>query len=230
MSAGEYRFRGAAFGFNRQDVIHYIEAIHRDYAAQLQSLKKDLEWEQGQRSQVEEKGSLASQEAVAAGKDAQRCKEELTKALDELQEVQRQREELRLKLKAAQEELDALQTAADRMAPAARAYETLKEKAADIELDAHKRAQTIVKEGEAQAELTRQRVADWVRQVESSYARLRSDVAATLAHVSSELGRTADSLKSVTAELDGHGQQLRDLAGEKAQKQPQPGETKSPFC
>lgn len=230
MSAGEYRFRGSAFGFNRQDVIHYIEAIHRDYAAQLQSLKKDLEWEQGQRSQVEEKGSLASQEAVAAGKDAQRSKEELTKVLDELQEAQRQREELRLKLKAAQEELDALQTAADRMAPAARAYETLKEKAADIELDAHKRAQTIIKEGEAQAALTRRRVEDWVRQVESSYSRLRADVAATLAHVSSELGRTADSLQSVTAELDGHGQQLRSLAGEQTGEAAKAVETKPPFC
>ena len=230
MSAGEYRFRGSAFGFNRQDVIHYIEAIHRDYAAQLQSLKKDLEWEQGQRSQVEEKGSLASQEAVAAGKDAQRSKEELTKVLDELQEAQRQREELRLKLKAAQEELDALQTAADRMAPAARAYETLKEKAADIELDAHKRAQTIIKEGEAQAALTRRKVEDWVRQVESSYSRLRADVTATLAHVSSELGRTADSLQSVTAELDGHGQQLRSLTGEQTGEPTKAGETKPPFC
>lgn len=230
MSAGEYRFRSSPFGFNRQDVIHYIEAIHRDYAAQLQSLKKDLEWEQGQRSQVEEQGSLASQEAVAAGKDAQRSKEELTKVLDELQEAQRQREELRLKLKAAQEELDALQMAADRMAPAARAYETLKEKAADIELDAHKRAQTIIKEGEAQAELTRRQVEDWVRQVESSYSRLRADVAATLAHVSSELGRTADSLQNVTAELDGHGQQLHSLAGEQAKEPPKKGESRSPFC
>lgn len=230
MSAGEYRFRGSAFGFNRQDVIHYIEAIHRDYAAQLQSLKKDLEWEQGQRSQVEEQGSLASQEAVAAGKDAQRSKEELTKVLDELQEAQRQREELRLKLKAAQEELDALQTAADRMAPAARAYETLKEKAADIELDAHKRAQTIIKEGEAQAALTRRKVEDWVRQVESSYSRLRADVSATLAHVSSELGRTADSLQSVTTELDGHGKQLRSLAGEQTGESGKTGEPKPPFC
>lgn len=211
MSADEYRFRSAAFGFNRQDVIHYIEAMHRDHAAQLQSVKKELEWERGQRSQVEEQGSLASEEAAAAGKDAQRRKEELERALEELQEAQRQREDLRLRLQATQQDLVALQEAADRMAPSARAYEALKERAAGIELDAHNRAQVIIKEGEAQAAQTRQRVADWLRQVESSYARLRADAAATLSHTTAELERTVRSLDGVTAELDSHGKQLVDV-------------------
>lgn len=233
MSAGEYRFRSAAFGFNRQDVIHYIEAVHRDYAARLESAKQDLVQERSQRSQVEEQGSLASEEAAAAGKDAQRSKEELNRVLAELQEAQSQREELRLRLKATQAELDALQTAADRMAPAARAYESLKEKAAGIELDAHNRAQAIIREGEAEAAQTRQRVIDWLRQVESSYGRLRADVAATLAHAGGELERTIRSLDAVTAELDSHAQDLKDIAGGEApattamrtQEEPKP-----PFC
>lgn len=233
MSVEEYRFRSSMFGFNRQDVIHYIEAVHRDYAARLESARQDLVQERTQRSQVEEQGSLASEEAVAAGKDAQRSKEELNRALEELQEVQRQREELRLKLKAVQEDLDALQTAADRMAPAARAYESLKEKAAGIELDAHNRAQAIIREGEAEAAQVRRKVADWVRQVESSYGRLRSDVAATLAHAGSELERTIRSLDTVTAELDSHAQDLKDIAGgeKPAATTPETGEeNKPPFC
>lgn len=212
MSTGEYRFRSSAFGFNRQDVIHYIEAIHRDYAAQLQSVKKDLEWERGQRTQVEEQGSLASEEAAAAGKDAQRCKEELARVLEELQEAQRQREELRLRLQATQKDFADLQAAAEQMAPAARAYEALKEKAASIELDAHERAQAIVKEGKEEAAETRQKVTDWLNLVESSYARLRADAAATLSHATAELERTARSLDSVTAELDAHGQRLDQIA------------------
>lgn len=218
MSAGEYRFRGSAFGFNRQDVLQYIEAMHRDYAAQLASLKQDLDWEKGQRSQVEEQGSLASEEAAAAGKDAQRSKEELSRCQEELQETQREREELRLRLKALQEELAALQEAAERMAPAAKAYETLKEKAASIELDAHNRAQGIIREGEEEAAEIRRRMADWLRQVESSYARLRADVAATLSHTATELERTVRSLDGVTAELDTHGEQLRAIAAEQKTK------------
>lgn len=209
MNAGEYRFRSSAFGFNRQDVLRYIEAMHRDHAAQLASLKQDLDWERGQRSQVEEKGTLASEEAMAAGKDAQRSKEELERCQEELQEAQRQREDLRLRLKATQEDLAALQTAADRMAPAAKAYESLKEKAAGIELDAHNRAQAIIRQGEEEAAEIRRRMADWLRQVESSYARLRSDVAATLSHTAAELERTVRSLDGVSAELDTHGEQLR---------------------
>ena len=194
--------------------MRYIEAVHRDYAAQLESAKQDLEYERGQRSQVEEQGSLASEEAVAAGKDAQRSKEELVKVREELEEVLRQREDLRLRLKATQEELAALQAAAERMAPAAKAYESLKEKAAGIELNAHHRAQAIVKAGEAEAEQAREKVRQWLRQVESSYGRLRSDVAATLAHAGAELERTVKSLDSVTAELESHAQDLKGIASE----------------
>lgn len=211
MSVGEYRFRGAAFGFNRKDVLSYIEAVHKDHAAQLQSLKEDLERERDQRSQMEEQGSLANEEAAAAGKDAQRCKEELEQALKELRQTQSQREDLRLRLQSAQEDLAALQKAADRMAPAAKAYEALKEKAAVIELDAHNRAQLIVKQGEEEAAEIRRRMADWLRQVESSYARLRSDVAATLSNASTQLERTVRSLDGVNAELDAHGQRLTDI-------------------
>ncbi len=211
MSVGEYRFRGSMFGFNRQDVLKYIEAVHKDHAAQLQSLKEDLERERDQRSQVEEQGSLATEEAAAAGKDAQRCKEELEQALKELRQTQSQREDLRLRFQSAQEDLAALQKAADRMAPAAKAYEALKEKAAGIELDAHNRAQVIVKQGEEEAAEIRRRMADWLRQVESSYARLRSDVAATLSNASTQLERTVRSLDGVNAELDAHGQRLTDI-------------------
>lgn len=212
MAVGEFRFRTSPFGFHRQDVINYIEAIHRDYAAQIQSLKKDLERERGQRSQMEEQGSLASTEAAAATKDAQRSKEDLQAAQKALEEAQRQREDLRLRLQAAQEDLAALQEAADRMAPAARAYETLKDKTAEIELDAHNRAQRIIQEGEAQAAEIQEKAAQWLRQVESSYARLRSDVSATFTHTVKELERTARSLDGVTAELDSHGQRLRSIA------------------
>lgn len=211
MSVGEYRFRTTALGFNRKDVLGYIEAVHKDHAAQLQSLKRDLEQERSQRSQVEEQGSLATEEAAAAGKDAQRCKEELEQALEELRQAQSQREELRLRLQAVQADLAALQEAADRMAPAAKAYEALKEKAATIELDAHNRAQGIIKQGEEDAAAVRRRTAEWLRQVESSYARLRSDVAATLSNASTQLERTVRSLDGVNAELDAHGKRLEDI-------------------
>lgn len=214
MSMVEFRFRSSPFGFHRQDVINYIEAIHRDYAAQLQSLKKDLERERGQRSQMEQQGSLATTEAAAAAKDAQRSKEDLTAAQKDLEEAQRQREDLRLRLQAAQEDLAALQEAADRMAPAARAYETLKDKTAEIELDAHNRAQLIIWEGEAKAAQTQEKVAQWLRQVESSYSRLCTDVSATFTHTVTELERTARSLDGVTAELESHGQRLHTITAD----------------
>lgn len=216
MSGGEYRFHSSFFGFNRQDVIRYIEAIHKDYAAKLDGVRRELAQEKDQRSRVEEQGSLASEEAAAAGKDAQRSREELTRAQEELRQAQSEREEFRLKLQAVTQELNKLQADVERMAPAAQAYESLKERAAGIELDAHNRAQTIIREGEAKAAQTRQQVALWLRQVESSYTRLRSDVAASLTHAKSELERTSRSLDTVNAELESHGQSLTEITEQPA--------------
>lgn len=214
MSVAEHRFRTAAFGFNRQDVMQYIEAVHRDYAAQIKGVKGELARERDQRSSLEEQGSLASSEAQAAEKAAQRSREELAEVRATLAETQRERDSLRLQLQAAQQDLKDLQEAADRMAPAARAYETLKDKAAGIELDAHKRAQVIVKAGEDEAAQTRRKVAQWLRQAQSSYARLCGDVSATLSHATAEMDRTAKSLDAVSAELEDHGRRLEDIAVE----------------
>lgn len=214
MSASEHRFRTAAFGFNRQDVMQYIEAVHRDYAVRLKGMKEDLERERDQRSSLEEQGSLANTEAQAAEKAARRSQEELEAAQKALAEMREERDKLKLQLQAAQQDMAALQEAADRMAPAAKAYETLKDKAAGIELDAHKRAQIIIKTGEAEAAQTRRKVAQWLRQAQSSYARLCGDVSATLSHATAEMERTSKSLEAVSAELDDHGRRLEDIAVE----------------
>lgn len=214
MNASEHRFRTAAFGFNRQDVMQYIEAVHRDYAVRLKGMKEDLERERDQRSSLEEQGSLANTEAQAAEKAARRSREELEDTQKALAELREERDRLKLQLQAAQQDMAALQEAADRMAPAAKAYETLKDKAAGIELDAHKRAQVIIKSGEEEAVQTRRKVAQWLRQVQSSYARLCGDVSATLSHATAEMDRTSKSLEAVSAELDDHGRRLEDIAVE----------------
>lgn len=215
MGTGEHRFRSAAFGFNRQDVVNYIESVHKDYAAKLRELEERLNKERQERSAVEEKQSLAGQEAAAAGEDAQRAKEDMARAVEELGTARREREELRLRLQTLEKEYADLQEAADRMAPAARAYEALKDKAASIELEAHSRAETIVQEGERQAERTRREVAAWMRKVESSYTRLKSDVAATLSHAVGELDRTGRSLDEVAVEMEHHGARLHAMTQDK---------------
>ncbi len=214
MDTAEHRFRTAAFGFNRQDVVHYIESVHREYAQQLESLKKELERERDQRTEMAQQGSVATQAASAADKDAQRAREELEQALSQLQEAQSQRDDLQLRLQVTERDFADLQKAAERMAPAARSYEMLKDKAATIELDAHNRAQVILKSGQEQAERTHREVQEWLRQVESSYERLKADVAATLTHAVAELDRTGKSLDQVKEELDTHGKRLHSIGEE----------------
>lgn len=214
MDMGEHRFRSAAFGFNRQDVVSYIESVHKQYAAKLREMEEQLSKERQERSAMEEKESLAGQEAAAAGEDAQRAKENMARAMEELEAAHRERDELKLRLQTMEKEYAELQEAADRMAPAARAYEALKDKAASIELEARSRAETVVQEGERQAERTRREVAAWMRKVESSYTRLKSDVAATLTHAVGELDRTGRSLDEVAVEMEHHGARLHAMTQE----------------
>ncbi len=214
MDTAEHRFRTAAFGFNRQDVVHYLESVHREYAQQLESLKKELEQERDKGTEMAQQGSVATQAASAADKEAQRAKEELAEALAQLREVQSQRDDLQLRLQVMERDFADLQKAAEGMAPAARAYETLKDKTASIELDAHNRAQVIMKSGQEQADRAHREVRAWVRQVESSFDRLKADVAATLTHAVAELDRTGKSLDKVKTELDSHGQRLYSIEKE----------------
>lgn len=214
MDMGEHRFRSAAFGFNRQDVVSYIESVHKQYAAKLREMEDQLSKERQERSAMAEKESLAGQEAAAAGEDAQRAKENMARAMEELEAAHRERDELKLRLQTMEKEYADLQEAADRMAPAARAYEALKDKAASIELEARSRAETVVQEGERQAERTRREVAAWMRKVESSYTRLKSDVAATLTHAVGELDRTGRSLDEVAVEMEHHGARLHAMTQE----------------
>ncbi|MEG0442101.1 MAG: hypothetical protein RR544_07370, partial [Oscillospiraceae bacterium] len=70
MSATDQSFRGAAFGgFNRQDVMRYIETSSKEHSAKLSQLKIALETEQKAREELENQmASAGIREDDSAGR------------------------------------------------------------------------------------------------------------------------------------------------------------------
>ncbi|MEG1578394.1 MAG: hypothetical protein RRY64_00420 [Oscillospiraceae bacterium] len=212
MSATDQSFRTAAFGgFNRQDVMRYIETSAKEHSAKLSQLKKALETEQKAHEELENQiASAGIREDDSVGR-AQRAEEHLAETNSKLNAATAALEEKTARLTAAERELGELRDQVRRFEPEATAYEGLKDRCATIELEAHQRAQAIIDESIASTEATRVQLTAWVEKVRGSYGRLCQDVSATLVHADSELTRAQHSLDGIADEFAGHDAVLEDI-------------------
>ena len=148
----EHPFRSAAIGgFNKQDVLDFLEAQSKQTAQAQQELQSRLEESQRQeeslrRELTETSGRLASAEQARDGLSVElelargvvtENRGELSRLTAELEQARRERDEARAALEAAR--------------PGAQAYAELKERTAGVELEAHRRAQTIQAKAEEDA-------------------------------------------------------------------------------
>ena len=173
------KFRGAVLGgFNRRDVLNYIEQTARESSQKIAALTQQLEETSrekeelaaalsGQRSQS---GDLAEQEAKVRA-SLEESTRTLTRVRGELQVAQGQ-------LTVAKKELADLQAKVAQLEPMAQRYEALKDRVATVELDAHRKAQATLDEAESQVAQLRQDAAQWVAQLSGSYEAIRDQVKA----------------------------------------------------
>lgn len=138
------QFRSAGFGgFNRQDVLTYIEQTAAETAQQLDELR-------AQRDEVQEREDALKSQL-----------QDLTAEHDALQEqydaLSAERDGLvaRLKkLEPLQLQVPLLQSQLDRLTPDAEAYSGLKNQISDIELESRRRAGEIVSQAQKEADAT----------------------------------------------------------------------------
>lgn len=146
-------FKGSLFGgFNRQDVMNYIEKASRESAQLLQDQQERiaaLEKELGElrterdRLQIDLKDACSSFHATQSELDAaQEAYTQLNEALETARTYSRQYAD---EIRAQKATIEALQSEVDE-------YHKLKNNIAEVELDARHRADTIVAEAQAQAE------------------------------------------------------------------------------
>lgn len=199
----EQQFRTAAFGgYQKQDVLNYIDATSKEQRGREESLRKELEVEKKARTALEkERGELAARvaalddnlEAVAATLEETRA--ELGNCARELEEKDHLLDERVAECAALHERLAKAE-------PAAKAYEAVKDRTAGLELEAHHRAREAEEAARRRAEETQAEVEAWLTRLRARYDDLRTDMAATGAHAAGELTRLAGMAEQLSAAFD----------------------------
>ena len=193
-----YSIKSVAFGgFDKQDVIQYIEKSAQEAAAVQKKLQEENET-------LREQLSAATKELSEL-----RSQMELLKSRQEqLQEALRKEEETRQTLevlKPLETEVDALRAENEALRPDAEAYAQFRESLGAIECEARKRAADL----EESTLLQLRKTVDMFR---AQYQELMSTFESTAAHVNSELRKVEVNLSQLPRAMDQSGNELNQLA------------------
>lgn len=210
----DHPFRSAAVGgFNRQDVLSFLETQSKQTAQVQQELQTQLEEARGQldslrREREELQGQLEQVrrelETARQGRDS--LSAQLEERTRELSASQNQHSQTARELEEARRELAELRGRLGALEPDAQAYVQLKERTAGVELEAHRRAQNVLDEAKLQARRVRQQTHQWLNQMVQEYNTLRRQLDAAL----TSAGKQLDQVGQTLSKQDGAFDQLRE--------------------
>ena len=193
-----YPIKSVTFGgFDKQDVINYIEQAAQkavDAQNELQAENESL------REQTESLRKTAEELRTALetlNADKQRLEAELAREASARQELER--------LKDLEPEIQRLTAEADALRPDAQAYAQFRGRIGAIECEARERAAAL----EAS---TAQRLQQTVDQFRGQYQALMNVFEATSAHVTGELRKVEVNLSQLPRAMDKPGVELNELA------------------
>lgn len=199
------QFRTAAFGgFHKQDVLNYLERSARDHAEKVSGLQKDLGEAREGRAALEEAYAALQKGLTAMEEENDRLARELAQREAELHQAMTRGETLEAQLTALQVEVERLDSAAS-------SYEAIKGRTASIELEAHSRAQAIEEEGRRKARLAKEDILKWFDELQGAYARMRSDVDATLGQTLRELEKAGQTMTGLSRSITSQEETMKLL-------------------
>ena len=159
------RFRAALGGFNRRDVMAYIEQSAAAHHRRVSELEQRLARAEQERDDMrQEADGLRSQQGDLAAEEA-RVRSSLEESTEALARLRGELSQTETKLGVAREELKRMQEKVAELAPMAERYEQLKDRVATVELDAHRKAQATIDEAQAQVDALREQARQWTGQV-----------------------------------------------------------------
>lgn len=215
MSAGETQFRTAAFGgFQKQDVLNYIETAAREHTEKLSELQREVEQLRRDKEALEAERSGWEERLSALTKEKTTLEWELSAREEQFHQARTEAEDKARRLSEAEALVERQAQRLRQVEPAAEAYESVKDRTAGVELEAHYRAQAVEEEARQKARETMESMEQWLSRVQEGYDRLRTDLDATVAHAAGELERLKEGLSGLTGEFEQHETALEQLAEE----------------
>ena len=212
METAEIQFRTAALGgFVKQDVLDYIERANREHRAKLEQLQRELDQCREERDKYRDRTESAERRSVELSAQVQGLRGELSERAEELVECRSESARQEQDAAALREQMGQMKARLEKAEQSARAYESIKDRTAGIELEAHCRAQSIEAAAQEEVEKARQELEQWIYKVQASYDRMRSDVSATITHTCGELDRVRKSMEGLSAEFGEHDAELKQM-------------------
>ena len=209
MNENAGQFRTAAFGgFNRQDVLDYIEKLTQENQEKTLELERALEREETVRTQSEARFAEAEEQAAACEKLSEEV-EQLRKDLAETQSALEEKTRLASDL---QQQVRALE-------PEAKSWQRLKDTAGDIEVSAHERAQVTIQNAQSHAAEIRADSARWVLEIQARCDKLRADMRSAITSVETELDSVRDAFGRAQSDMDRIQDALSDLVASAGENQ-----------
>lgn len=215
----DHPFRSAAVGgFNKQDVLSFLEEQAKQTAQTQQQLSERLEGAERRADSLRQEGEDLRRQLEEARRETEALRQERDSLTVRLERVnfdwnasQEQLERTRRELEQTQREREELRVQLEAVIPDAQAFVQLKERTAGVELDAHRRAQAVQEKADSDAQRTRRQVNQWLQRLGREYEALRSQVEATAAHAASELEKADACLVQVNRMLGDQETALEQL-------------------
>lgn len=200
------QFRTALGGFNRQDVQDYMDQMAAAHRGETEELQKRLDKAERRAQELEE----AMPDAVGAVDEANRLRTELDSSKRAAARLRGELTQAECGLAAARQEIERLRGQVEILEPLAASYREMRDRAANVELDAHHRAREAVSEARAEADRVRADTRRWLASVLEQYDQLRRGMEQMLAQAKAVVG-AGERLEP----MDAAAQRLKKLGASK---------------
>ena len=192
-----YSIKSVTFGgFDKQDVIRYIEQAAEQAATVQRELQSKNDALQSENSTLHAKVSSLNEELASLRTQLDTLSSDYTRLQESLSLESAQRQEL--------ESLKPLEAEVKRLRPDAEAYAQFRERIGTIECEARKRAADL----ELATVLQLQQTVDFFRE---QYQTLMDTFETTASHVNSELRKVEVNLTQLPRAMDQAGSELNEL-------------------
>ena len=192
-----YSIKSVTFGgFDKQDVIRYIEQAAEQAATVQRELQSKNDALQSENSTLHAKVSSLNEELASLRTQLDTLSSDYTRLQESLTRESAQRQEL--------ESLKPLEAEVKRLRPDAEAYAQFRERIGTIECEARKRAADL----EFATVLQLQQTVDFFRE---QYQTLMDTFETTASHVNSELRKVEVNLTQLPRAMDQAGSELNEL-------------------
>jgi len=206
----DHQFRNAMFGgFNRQDVLDFLTSSAEKNNEELnglrercEGLEQDLEHSREECAQLKSQLEQASRERDEYKNQAEQLTIEIARVSTADQNKAAELEDKTAQLAKVQAELAELRALVEKIAPDAEAYAAIKDRTAGMELEAHRRAQSVEARAKIMAGDLQRQMEQWMSKVEQQYSQLRREVESSVERANQQILAASGSLSRVNTLLE----------------------------